>query len=169
MGIYDEQGKLIYTDADGQPLTGKRLQAKLAAQQLIERGITTQDISLIGYSAGADAAMIFMDEYVDQLRQSGWTGKVSDIVIIGGTATGGMSGGRALEDNWSSLANSILHGGTDILVVDDNAENVSMPSSYPQPTRRGVGTLTYYPVDLIHSEDILPGINCLDNWGYLGQ
>jgi hypothetical protein len=98
---------------------------------------TYKDVNLIviGYSAGGDTALIFADKYRNyQQTNSGGTGKITDIAVLGGTFTGQMTDGRDLAKEWPTVLGSLLTWGTDIYILDDRACGGGNANGYQAPS-----------------------------------
>lgn len=116
-------------------------QAQTAVDQYIEiYGNNLPTIAPIGYSSGADSAAVFAYLYT----RAG--GTISDLVILGGTMTGGLSKKGDLSigfgdihwdlypeerleynDQWQDILISLLENGTDIYVLNDAGINDKDP------------------------------------------
>lgn len=84
-------------------------------------GYENHDITIIGYSAGADAALIFADMYLKQKQAgNGGTGRILDLALLGPTLSGGMDVGT-LQVQWKDVLTSVLASGTNIYLLDDDA------------------------------------------------
>jgi len=84
------------------------------AQNALNLGLSG-DIVVIGYSSGADTAVIFSNQYL----MSG-AGRITDLVILGGTMSGTMPDGSDLGDSWMCILIDLLNSGTDIYALNDD-------------------------------------------------
>jgi hypothetical protein len=91
------------------------------AQDALDMGLSG-DIAVIGYSSGADSAVIFAHQYL----MSG-AGRITDLVILGGTMSGTLPDSTALGDSWMCILIDLLNSGTDVYVLDDAGHDVNDP------------------------------------------
>ena len=91
------------------------------------------DLIVIGYSAGADAALMFSDKYRINQTQNNGVGKITDVAVLGGTMSGTMTDGRDLAQVWPGVLDSLLIWGTDIYILDDKAQYGNEASGYQAP------------------------------------
>jgi hypothetical protein len=127
--------------------------------------IQNPDILLIGYSAGADAALMFADEFV----QTGFSGRIVAVVTLGATLSGysefRQTGIRNIDPNsdqtpganlYDEVVISVLNGGIPILAFDDDNGQFSdlwqaIQSLEPQPP--SIGLLVHTPSINAHFGD----------------
>jgi hypothetical protein len=114
---------------------GKQRQAKN-----VRGNYTDVSLLIIGYSAGADAALIYADGYMrDHPKQEAagrW--KITGVALLGPTMSGGMtSPGGNLDARWSSIMHKLLRGGTDIYLLDDAAPEKYTPFTAAPPGSTG--------------------------------
>jgi hypothetical protein len=77
------------------------------------------NLIVIGYSAGADSALIFAYAYWQEQQKQGFLGRITDIAVLGGTMTGNLIDGGNLATEWPHILNTLLGWGTDIYVLND--------------------------------------------------
>jgi YD repeat-containing protein len=103
--------------------------------------IYDDEVLIIGYSAGADAALIYANDYMNthpnQVQEEGrW--KITGVALLEPTGTGTMSGGGSLATEWNSIIDRLLQGGTDIYYLNDNGdEELSIANNYTPPGATG--------------------------------
>jgi len=96
---------------------------------------------VIGYSAGADAALMFADKY---RTQNNGTGIITDIALLGGTMSGTMPDGRDLANEWRKVLDNLLLEGTDVYILDDRACGGHEAMGYtPPPASTGTFHFEY--------------------------
>ncbi|CAG0990738.1 hypothetical protein ANRL4_02454 [Anaerolineae bacterium] len=95
-------------------------------------GYENSKIIAIGYSAGADTALIFADNY---RRTNSGTGRITGVGVLGGTMSGTMMDGvTSLATVWQSVLNELLQSGANIYILDDKAAGGDEAASYVKPS-----------------------------------
>jgi len=125
---------------------GKRTQAEDIKSKLDEKGILlTEAISLICYSGGADACLMYAQSRIAA------GGLIGSLVLLGPSFTGKLPGGvRYLDDfntetgkyEWEMILDNVLSSGTNVYLLDDKAWESNKATSY-QPPDSATGTLTF--------------------------
>jgi len=108
------------------PYTGT---SKLTHAQTALGVVSGQDnLIIIGYSAGADSALIFSDLYREEKIQNRASGNLTGLALLGPTLDGGIGQSQTLRTEseglpqWQRILNSLLGDGTRVLVLDDEFE-----------------------------------------------
>lgn len=107
-------------------------------------GYENHDIDAIGYSGGADSALMFADSF--QQNNVG-TGRITGLALLEGTMSGGMSGGLRLESEWGAMLDRLLLDGVNIYILNDGGNDVGewpQVASYTPPSG-ATGTYCYDP------------------------
>gem|GEM_PF-2355200 len=91
------------------------------ASAALNRDYSGVNVRVIGYSAGADAAVLFADQFTRQ------GGQITDLAVLGGTMT---AQGTNLETDWRIMFQNLLTLGVDIYVLDDSAGDDPVWSSF---------------------------------------
>ncbi|NIT61334.1 MAG: hypothetical protein GWN00_35550, partial [Aliifodinibius sp.] len=87
-----------------------------------------KELLIIGYSAGADAAMIYAKLFMDTHPE-----KIEAVVLLAPTMSGSTANtlGGKLEDHWKLILDELLLDGTDIYLLDDaHTQEAVAPPSY---------------------------------------
>jgi hypothetical protein len=168
--VKDQQTNVI---TDG----GKMGQVNDAFAYIAQNNIQNPEILLIGYSAGADAALMFADEFV----QNSANGRIVAVVMLGGTLSGysefRMAGIRntAEGSDQSTAANlydevviSALTGGIPILAFDDDSGQfgdlwTAIQNLQPPPTN--IALLSYTQSTNNHFGDLEGVEECIRGEG----
>jgi hypothetical protein len=89
------------------------------------------NLILIGYSSGADAALIFADKYYRQQTTNHYSGKITDMALLATTMTDDAA---YIDSEWTNILDRLLIWGTDIYILEDSAHYGDKPKSYQTPT-----------------------------------
>jgi len=153
---------------DGEVISGGKMgQVNEAFAYLVDNNIQNPDILLIGYSAGADAALLFADEYPASPVSNRIRGRVVAVVMLGGTLSGYSefrgTGIQADTPDLSDPANlyddvvtEALNGSIPILAFDDsNAQWSNLWGNIltQQASNPNIPLLTYTPASNAHFEE----------------
>jgi hypothetical protein len=142
--------KTLRYEFEGEILGGKRLQSYQGEQAIQSQNQwLNRDVILIGYSAGADTTLVFLDESVPRLREAGWTGDVSHIVLLGGTFDANLANERQMRTEWQTLLDNAISSGTNVFVWDDQAEDVVTIGQY-SPSIGALGNYMYTASPMTH-------------------
>jgi hypothetical protein len=101
------------------------------------------DLVVIGYSAGADSALIFAYAYWEEQQKQGFPGRITGIAILGGTMTGPLVNGGNLEERWPDILNTLILWGTDVYVLNDSTRTSSQVAGYSAPSAQNAGRFWY--------------------------
>ncbi|HUN24422.1 MAG TPA: RHS repeat-associated core domain-containing protein [Anaerolineales bacterium] len=129
------------------------------------------NLIVIGYSAGADTALYFSNEYRKHIENNQKSGFISDLVLLGPTLTwtntdgNQMLGDRSVID---PILNTLLTWGTDIYILDDltgdpkDVTNILGDPASPDantylPPSSAKGTYTFLYKDIPHWDGGKPG------------
>jgi hypothetical protein len=115
--------------------------SKAGTAQSVQTNVSNSLIQVIGFSAGADAAIMFADNYIST---NVGCGRISDVASLGGTLSGTMIDGSSLAEThiWTAVFNRLLDNGIDIYALNDSAAGGNESSSY-QPPVNASGSFIY--------------------------
>ena len=94
---------------------------------------------VIGYSAGADAALMFAYKFLQHTKLNDTNGFIQELAILGPTMTGGLpviegsSYSGDLSSCYTDFLDELLLDGTDIYVLDDEAGGGNDTYGYKAP------------------------------------
>ena len=96
------------------------------------------DLLIIGYSAGADSALIYADRYMREHPEEKDDWGITGIALLGPTMSGTMNEGGTLDAQWERIMNDLLAGGTNVYWLDDDTKDSPEFRSYQAPSCNGV-------------------------------
>ncbi len=117
--------------------------------QGVEGNYSNSDVFVIGYSAGADSALMYAYNYMMNNQGSG---QITGVAVLGGTMTGLMPfNGQSsdLENHWQEILDYLLLNGVDIYIVDDWADYGDEASGYQEPDG-SIGTFEHVFENMEH-------------------
>jgi len=103
------------------------------AKQVDISAYTNFNLVVIGYSSGADTALIFSYAYYKEQQKQGFSGRITGLAMLGGTITGELIGGGNIEAEWPRIFNELIVWGTDIYVLNDDTRTSGAVSGYSPP------------------------------------
>lgn len=120
-------------------LNGKNLQADMAMADFQQ--LKNYNLLVIGYSAGADTALIFAQKYYEKIATEGGSGNITGLALLGPTLSNPQVSSNDLaysnlSTNWQNILNDLLvKRGTDVYILNDGgfAGNTFSDSHYTAP------------------------------------
>lgn len=91
---------------------GKQGQANRVTSNYIHR-IGDLGLQVVGYSAGADASLIYAHDYMQAQNKHTDRAQITAVALLGPTMTGKMSNGD-LKNEWYTIMDELLWQGVDI-------------------------------------------------------
>lgn len=123
----------------------------------------SKDVIIIGYSGGADAALFYAYDYMNENPSHMTNWNIKGLALLGPTFTGTMSDGTIIGDNPSRSTNildRLLLGGTSIYWLDDAFSRHDLFRSYSPPSSiSGYLKKSYRPDLAHHNSDKVPATN----------
>jgi RHS repeat-associated protein len=121
----------IWTDIADLPL---RYPGSKADHVRMAIGYENTDVFVIGYSAGADSALMFADKYLADKAIANTSGQITGVLLLGATLSGTMPserGGGSLTDRWQEIVSSLISNRIPVYVYDDAGANPPWNFSSP--------------------------------------
>lgn len=120
-------------------LNGKNLQADNAMADFQQ--LKNYNLLVIGYSAGADTALIFAQKYYEKIDTEGGSGNITGLALLGPTLSNPQVSSNDLaysnlSTNWQNILNDLLvNRGTDVYILNDGgfAGDTFSASHYTAP------------------------------------
>lgn len=114
-----------------------------------------EDLLIIGYSSGADTALIYADMHMRAHPEQKGNWSIVGVALLGPTMSGTMAGGGNLDVQWERIMDELILGGTNIYWVDDDTLPESEFTNY-QPPSSCIGVLNKVRRnDLMHYSDTI--------------
>ncbi len=89
-----------------------------------------KNLVLIGYSSGADSTLLFANMYYEHQTGNNYSGRITDMVLLATTMTDDAG---IIDNEWPNILNRLLQWGTDIYILQDEANYGDRPANYNAP------------------------------------